>query len=36
MATNNETKVLSWLEERIGNGYIYGAKGQICTSDFIY
>ena len=36
MATNNETKVLSWLEERIGNGYIYGAKGQICTSDFIH
>lgn len=36
MATNNETKVLQWLEERIGDGYIYGAKGQVATSDFIY
>lgn len=35
MATSNETKVLSWLEERIGDGYIYGAKGQVATGDFI-
>ena len=35
MATNNETKVLQWLEERIGDGYIYGAKGQTATVDFI-
>ena len=36
MVTNNETKVLKWLEERVGDGYIYGAKGQVATSDFIY
>ena len=35
MATSNETKVLQWLEERIGDGYIYGAKGQTATVDFI-
>lgn len=36
MTTTNENKILQWLEERIGDGYIYGAKGQTATSDFIY
>ena len=33
MATNNEIKVLQWLEERIGDGYVWGAKGYTLTQS---
>lgn len=33
MATNNETKVLQWLEERVGEGYVWGAKGYTLTQS---
>lgn len=35
VATNNEEKIANWCNRLVGQGYIYGAKGQTVTEGFI-